>query len=221
MFYSIDSIRRMKKKGSLFLTHLDVDAVYIEGNANLLQHIRGYRPRNDHIEQQLRETINFIKIICWYPANAIGKLWLSDVLYVALRNCLYCSNALNGRYIFGYEDAIKELALTKYEQESLLILREGKYAFRNNLLHFSKKIKTDIFKTSCEAVIRLSILFAKGGVTKWTCDWRRDYWGERLLERAILNGECIDNGFLDKLRNHNYNKNSIKSDIKKILNNRL
>lgn len=221
MFYSVDSIRRMKKKGSLFLTHLDVDALYIEGNRKLLQHIRGYRPRNDDIEKQLRETIDFIKIIHWHPDNSIGKLWLSDVLYVALRNCLYCRNALNGRYVFGYEDALKELALSKIEQEALLILREGKYAYRKRTPGLSQDIETNVFQVGCEAITGLSIQFAKGGVTTWTHNWRRDYWGERLLERAILNNEYVDNGFLDKLRNHNYNKNSIKLDLKKITEYRL
>lgn len=44
MFYSLETIKKMRAKGSLFLTHLDIDSIYISGNKHLMRFYKGYRP---------------------------------------------------------------------------------------------------------------------------------------------------------------------------------
>jgi hypothetical protein len=211
----------MKKKGSLFLTHLDVDAVYIEGDKDLIKEFKGYRPRKSLIRKTLQETENFIKSIGWYPNSDIGRLWLCDVLYVSLRNCIYCKNALSGFYEFGYENALDLLSLPVKTRAAMLCLREGKYLYRKSVLDRSINIPSELFAECGGAILNQSVKFTAGGRTTWNSKWRRDYWGERLIERAILNGEYYDANFLEKIKNHNYNKIKLKRDVSNIIKDKL
>lgn len=216
MFYSVEAIKRMRDKGSLFLTHLDVDSIYIEGDKDLLNMFKGYRPPKRLLKKLFHDTRNFILEIEWHPRGLLGLLWLCDVLYVSLRNCIYCQNAFNERYVFGYTDALKELGLSSSEISIMLDLREGKYIYRRGGF---EEINFDIrnIEYACEAILSCSASFVPGGATDWSRNWRMDYWDERLIERAILNQEHNNDEFLKKIRRHNYNKFSLKSDMKRIV----
>lgn len=221
IFYSAESIKRMRQKGSLFLTHLDIDSVFLEGDRKLLNLFKGYRPPNVLLERSLNDTQNFISNIKWFPNTIKGELWLSDVLYVALRNCIYCINAIKERYLFGYEDALSELSLTAHQADIMMALRSRKYAYRNEEYeNFPDVDVTQLEEVTC-AILGASQSFTAGGSTDWMRNWRYDYWDERLLERAVLNGEHIDQIFLEQIRRHNYNKILIKSHMMEIINQHL
>ena len=218
MFYSLETIKKMRAKGSLFLTHLDIDSIYISGNKDLMRFYKGYRPSKIQVRKLLDDTINFIASIKWYPNTPLGKLWLCDVLYVSIRSCIYCKNALNERYAFGYDSALKELDLNKDTYATMLKIREGKYAYRKKVIQ--NNIWTDIkyIENACRDILKHPIEFKNGGVTNWQGTWRKDYWGERLIERAIINNEHADDLFMQRITQHNYNKFKLKCSISEIIN---
>lgn len=217
MYYSLDTIKKMSKKGSLFLTHLDIDSKYLDGDQKIFSSFRGYRPKKEKIEESLINTSNVIKEIVWYPDTLVGKLWLYDVLYVSLRNFIYCKNALSDIYSFGYEDAIEKLHITQNDSDKMLLLREGKYSYRRNDIKNIENISIKDIENVCQAILGKTVKFLNGGNTNWKQMYRKDYWAERFIERAILNGEYNDSSFLDKIRFHNYNKYCIKSDVARII----
>lgn len=217
MFYSLDTIKNMRKKGSLFLTHLDIDSKYLDGDEKMFSSFRGYRPKKEKIEESLINTANLIKEISWYPNTLVGKLWLYDILYVSLRNFVYCKNALNDIYLFGYEDAINELHITQNDINKMLLLREGKYSYRRKDIKNIEDICINDVEGVCRAILGKTVRFLSGGNTNWEKMHKKDYWTERFIERAILNGEYNDTSFLDKIKLHNYNKNYIKSDMTQII----
>ncbi|RUS02565.1 hypothetical protein [Pectobacterium polaris] len=216
-FYSLNCIKSMKDKGSLFLTHLDVDSKCLDGNSKIANVFSGYRPSKNLIEMTLKDTINFINEIAWFPNSLHGYYWLCDVLYVSLRNCIFCINALNKRFLFGFEDAMQDLPLNSSEIITMLHLREAKYAYRlgkvNDAISFNiKKIEEVSSK-----IVGSNVKFNSGGSTHWNKNWRMDYWGERLIERSIINNEYDDSHFLLKLEDHRYHRNTLKKIMKKII----
>ncbi|KTC19089.1 hypothetical protein AO391_16310 [Pseudomonas marginalis ICMP 9505] len=217
-FYSTETIRRMRNKGSLFLTHLDVDSKFISGDEKLLLEFKGFRPPYDQIQNLLKETTEFIASIDWFPRNDIGRLWLCDLLYVSLRSCIYCKNALDGIFVFGFLDALQACKIPQDEIKTLLALRDGKYAYRKKRLDNSFSFDIEQIELACKFVIGAEVSFHQGGHTVWSEIGRNDYWGERLVERAILNGEHCDDLFMSKMIRHNYNKSSLKLDVLKIVN---
>ncbi|MBV7405605.1 hypothetical protein [Enterobacter sp. ENT03] len=217
MYYSLNTIKKMRQKGSLFLTHLDIDSKYLDGDKKLSSSFRGYRPQKEKILCSLINTAALIKEIIWYPDSLVGKLWLYDVLYVSLRNFTYCKNALNGTYLFGYEDAIERFHATQNHIETMLLIREGKYSYRRKDIKKIEKLTIRNIENACQSILGETVKFTNGGNTKWEQMYRKDYWAERFIERAILNGEYNDPKFIEKIKLHNYNKNCIKSDITKII----
>ncbi|WP_231421178.1 nucleotidyltransferase domain-containing protein [Pseudomonas sp. Leaf59] len=222
VFYSQETIRRMKEKGSLFLTHLDVDGVFLAGNKNLLNEFKDFRPLKSQITKQHNETRRLIARLQWYPDSIIGQLWLCDVIYVALRTCVYCKNALSGHYAFGYLDALAKFGLSEENIRTMLIIRQGKYLYRKNRTTASCTSELSCFdgklvELACRAITECTVRFVAGGSTKWEKIKRNDYWSERLIERAILNGEYHDDEFMKKMTRHNYHKVSLKTDASKIL----
>ncbi|MFI8747417.1 nucleotidyltransferase domain-containing protein [Pseudomonas sp. NPDC077186] len=217
MFYSQETIRRMREKGSLFLTHLDVDSKYVCGDANLLLEFRGFRPLNHQTENLFNETRRFIASVDWFPNSDIGRLWLCDLLYVSLRGCVYCKNAINGIFVFGFLDALKACELPESVVSTLLNLREGKYAYRKKSFSSFQSFNLRSIEQACKFILEQETKFRIGGITNWSKMVRNDYWGERLIERAILNGEHRDDEFMRKITHHNYNKFTLKSDVTKIV----
>lgn len=219
-FYSVESIRRMRSKGSLFLTHLDVDGIFIDGDKSLLEEFSGFRPSARQVHKLYKYTARIVAGLEWFPDSASGELWLCDVLYVALRTCVYCKNAAAGTYTFGYLDALKACRLTSNQIELMLLLREGKYRYRRSYESLAAtKFCFDSAEAQqvCFAVLSEVVEVVRGGQTDWAKLSRRDYWGERLVERAIINKEHMDDEFMEKIKRHNYNKNSIKVDISRII----
>lgn len=216
-FYSLSCIEKMRGKGSLFLTHLDVDSKYLTGDVRLINAFRGYRPSKNLVERTLSDTINFINEIIWFPDSLHGYYWLCDVLYISLRNCIFCTNALDERYLFGFEESMRALSLNSNEISTMLHIREAKYAYRLGKVDDAiNPIIRNIEKVSSE-ILGLRANFRSGGSTHWKKDWRMDYWGERLIERAIINKECDDLRFLSRLKDHRYHRNALKICMEDIL----
>jgi hypothetical protein len=213
MFYSESALLRMKQKGSLFLVHLDIDGVWLEGDISLLDVIRGFRPTPDLVEQTQKGAINFVREIAWYPPGREGFLWLLDSLYVALRNCIYTANAIRGHYVFGLIEALKTFGLSQADVAVMLLVREGKYSYRRSCASLERLPSLKDVERLCRTIIHQEVNFVCGGSTDWHRAWRFDYWDERLVERAILNNEHQSSEFMDKMRHHNYFKTSLKKDM--------
>lgn len=219
-FYSLETVARMRAKGSLFLTHLDIDGIIVDGDETLAESYKGFRPSAKQMEVLHKNTESIITKLKWFPDNAIGELWLYDVLYVALRNYIYCKNASSGIYRFGYVDALTEYGLNSEQTAIMLSLREGKYRYRastTDATSENKKIDIKLAHDACLTVFSKKIDVVRGGKTNWAQLYKMDYWSERMIERAILNKEHNDEEFMSKIKQHNYNKTSLKADIYRII----
>lgn len=222
MFYSFETIKRMKSKGSLFLTHLDIDGILLEGDPSLLETFRGFRPTAHQLKKQLRQTAEFVSHIDWYPDSPLGRLWLCDVLYVSLRTCLYLKNALSNKYVFGFLEAMHTQKIAKDLINIMLDLREAKYIYRkfgqikNDEYPFFKFDISEI-EIAGTLVLGAPLRLHPKGSTSWTKITTIDYWTERLIERAIINQECRSDQFLENMKRHNYNKFILKADIVQII----
>ena len=216
-FYSLSCIKRMKDKGSLFLTHLDVDSKYLEGDSELIGVFSGYRPSKNLIEMTLIDTIKFINEIIWFPNSLHGYYWLCDVLYISLRNCIFCINALDDRFLFGFEGAMQALPLNSDEISTMLHIRDAKYAYRLGKVDDAIEFNIKKIEEVSSKIMGSHVRFYSGGSTHWNKDWRIDYWGERLIERSIINKEYDDSRFLLKLKDHRYHRNTLKKFMKNII----
>ncbi|MBF6031367.1 nucleotidyltransferase domain-containing protein [Pseudomonas sp. P115] len=217
VFYSEQNIKKMKDKGSLFIAHLGVDGKYILGERTLMTMLRGFKPNNNSIQKNILETETFIRNIEWFPDSNKGLLWLSDVLYVSLRNYIFCKNALKTKYIFGYESALKAFGLAQDEIKLMLQLRNGKYAYRKGAKDSITNLTKETAEIACAKILKTQILFREGGITNWESMNKKSYWTERLVERAILNKEHFDCEFIENLKSHQYNKYAIKKKTIKII----
>jgi len=217
MVYSLDTIFRMKSKGSLFLVHLDIDGRYLEGDMHLLDVVKGFRPQREAIYLSLDKTVVFIKDIEWYPSTARGFLWLLDSLYVSLRNCIYCINALHGDYLFGYISALEVFGLSAENIETMILIREGKYRYRKSQKAEEYLVGHDRLSRVCKEILGRHVTFQRGGTTDWLRRWDLDYWDERLIERAVLNSEHAAPEFMEKMRHHNYFKGALKKEMSLIV----
>ncbi|MCJ8315260.1 MAG: hypothetical protein MJK11_20095 [Pseudomonadales bacterium] len=217
-FYSVETLLRMKCKGALFITHLDLDGQILDGDVQLRSVVSGFRPAKFHLQESIKASSRFLENLYWYPDSDFGKLWLFDVLYVFLRNIIYCHNALNHDYKFGFVDAIRAFGLNQEQEAILLQVREGKYLFRHDLgqqepIH-PPYVEMNNLERLVGLICGLPVILKNGGVTEWNGVWRQGYCGERMFERAIINREVPDNGFRELLKNHNYNRRSFTSEIK-------
>ena len=214
---SLESVHHMKKVGSLFLTHLDIDGRIVEGKPSLAVPIAGFRPNARGLEMSFNSSSNFIAGIEWFPSSHEGNLWLLDVLYVSFRNILYCVNALHSSYQFGLMSAMESYGLNDQEMETMLLIRHGKYAFRSMSGSFRDVDAVDI-KWLTSLATRLTKIWVglrKDGTTNWERNWKYDYWDERLIESAIINYEIQDNGFRVQLRDHNYNRRILPEAVRR------
>lgn len=216
-FLSLESIRHMKKKGSLFLAHLDVDGSVIEGTESLLSVIDGFRPHQSALKTAVNATREFTVGIQWFPASPLGALWLHDVLFVSFRNILYCTNALHAIYRFALHDAMSSYGFTPEQMRTMYRIRQGKYAFRSTIRTAVGAEESDMQSLSSLATTlsQGAVSFQKGGRTEWTRTWKYDYWDERLVERAIINREIADRGYRDLLKEHNYNRRILPHVVRK------
>ena len=110
--------------------------------------------------------------------------------------------------------------LTSDQIEVMLLLREGKYRYRNltdNPPATNFSFGPSEARQACFAILSEAVDIIRGGATNWVKLSQRDYWSERLVERAILNNEHDDDVFMSKIKHHNYNKRSLKSDISRIV----
>jgi len=206
----------MKDKGALFLTHLDIDGCAVEGKESLLEAIRDYKPSSNSLCESIAKTKDFVQSIRWVPKSDDGVLWFYDVIFVALRNILYCENALRSKYLFGYVDAASAFGMTDSEVDVMLRLRDGKYSYRRKAAFKDSQTNYDL-ETVIQIVNRVvhqGLSFCLGGRTDWWAEWNYDYWDERIVERAIINNEVADAGFRELLRDHNYHRRELTDVLK-------
>lgn len=215
-FYSRSSVERMKSQGALFLTHIDVDGCPVEGERRILDWIKGFRPPRASALKAASETKKFIGEIGWLPNSMEGRLWLCDTLFVALRNFLYCMNASNGAYHFGLKSAVSAFGLPDRYVKILFEVRQGKYRYRSSSNAEVPDVKGDLHLLAAklaEKVTGQAMHISLGGETDWNADWRIDYWGERLIERAIINNEIADDGYRAMLGERNYNRRVLANEV--------
>lgn len=217
MFYTSETISRMRDKGGLFLTHLDIDGKYLSGDRGLLKLFDGFKPTAAQLQESLKESREFLRNLNWFPDSDKGYLWLCDVLYISLRNIIYCKNAQKNIYEFGYGSALKAYSLGSQDVEVMLGIREGKYSYRKGDMFISGVFNLGVLEDAVGKVVGVPIKIERGGVTDWERNWSFNYWDERIIERAIINNDANDVRYMNMLVRHNYNKVTLRSEAKKIV----
>lgn len=216
MFYSAETICRMRNNGSLFLTHLDLDGKYISGNRKLTALYKGFRPTPNQLNKSLIESRAFLLTLQWFPNSTQGYLWLNDVLFICLRNIIYCENAKNSIYEFGFETALKAFNLCESDIQAIRGIREGKYAYRKGTNKLDNPIQENEIVTVTSKISKSPINLTRGGKTNWP-EKIINYWDERLIERAIINGEIKSKSYMQLIKTHNYSKISLRKAAQDIL----
>lgn len=217
-FYSRNDINSMREKGSLFLTHLDRDGLIIEGNNQISLIYREFTPNEQYLIKNIQESKDFLRKIKWIPNSQKGLLWFNDVLYVLLRNIIYCSNAINKEYEFNYLKAAKNYNRSLKFLRVIEKIRNGKYIYRSDIIKNDKYqfANTLEIEEILENYFDIEINIIRGGTTNFN-EIETNYIGERMLERAIINNDIEYNkNFLNFLKKHKYNKLNIRKELIRI-----
>ena len=91
--YSYKKLLYLSKNGSLFIKHLQISAQITHDDCNQLKSILdNYTTKLDY-NLEIKDALNYFKILENIPSTDKGYAWLSDCLYVGLRNYLIFKNA--------------------------------------------------------------------------------------------------------------------------------
>jgi len=203
-YYSVSRMEWMIENSKLFVKHLIQDGdplVEIKRHRDLLL---TFNIKKEILEEDKRNFINSIRSLNWIPNSTYGFRWGCDYIYTLARNIIYIENSLNGYYHFGYIEAVRYFLKNKNQSETLpffIALREEKYRYRSG----DRAVETfdaTILETVLSTLAEDNIILSLGGATKINCERKITYDTLRLLERAIINQEVSDNGYIKQLQNH-------------------
>lgn len=203
-YYSISRMKWMVRNSKLFVKHLIQEGKPVVEQEAHRRLLNSFLLDVDILRQDQMEFMRCIRSLAWIPSGVVGLRWGCDYVYTISRNIIYISNALEGYFQFGYIDATAQF-LRKQAGTDLLTsfikLRDEKYKYRNGDLgcsDFNLTMLNAIMSMLADVQIHLSI----GGISRLGCRERISYEILRLLERAIINGEVVDDGYIQKLQNH-------------------
>lgn len=203
-YYSIARMQWMIRNSKLFVKHLLQEGKPISEKKEHRRLLDSFVLNTDILEGDRKEFIHFIDSLVWIPPSTAGLRWGCDYIYTIARNIIYITNGFDGFFQFGYGDAVLHF-LKMHAREDLLPvfmkLREEKYKYRNNDLSptdFNLSSLNDILSVLADQPISL----VTHGVSRFSHQDKVSYEVLRLLERAIINGELADEGYVQKLKNH-------------------
>lgn len=126
----------MKRRGSLFLQHLKVEAKILIDSDGLLTRFLSSCELVPPSTAELSKCKDTIKFISSWPDSISLTAWKSDFLYCISRDLLIKTLATKGVLAFGLEDLEREAGLhygiSEEEFKSLHTLRKIKAAYRSN-----------------------------------------------------------------------------------------
>lgn len=218
-YYSSPRMTWMVNNSKLFVAHLILEGKPVVENENHRRLLNTFSIDRSLLKKDQFEFMQSIRSLEWIPPGTSGMRWACDYLYTIARNIIYIENALDNYFCFGYQDATLNF-LKKHKLESLLPifidLREEKYKYRNDDASASKFATWQLEKISTTLTgshIHLRI----GGISNLGQPDLLSYEHLRLVERAIINGEVQDNGYLNKLKNHGEYFFSLRKNAKTLL----
>lgn len=132
--YSKIQFHDMAESHSLFVQHVKQDGQLVRDDEDFLREIlRRYRPRQNYIEQ-LAVAIEPIRSVAELEPSYWGKLFQSDILYVAVRNACILHRATVADPEFDFKRLIawvsSTFGLDLSTRDALLRLRPLKHAYR-------------------------------------------------------------------------------------------
>jgi len=202
-YYSVPKLKWMIDNSKLFVKHIKDDgrAIILSGKHEAL--ISSFRINQKILMNDLTKFIARAENIRWVPKSNLGLRWGCDYLYFLARNIVFISNAIRGEFTFSYRDGV-EVYLRSIGRESLLesfmSLRSEKYLYRlksASLCAVDVRFLDLINSALCANPVDISF----GGLSELGYE-QIDYFQLRLIERAIINLELEDNGFLSMLSSH-------------------
>lgn len=217
-YYTPGRMMWMVKNSKLFVKHVLEDGIAINENSKHRAIISSFRIDASILTRDLLCFKSMLSCLGWIPPGDAGRMWACDYIYAVSRNILYISNALNGFYDFGYERALKFFFRNSdycYLSDFLLI-RDGKYRYRSNGSGVPEHCVASMARV-CQSLIGDPISIAIGGKSSLIVEQRVSYETLRLVERAVINREVEDDGFVARLKSHGEYFFLLRTAAKKIL----
>lgn len=194
----------MVENSKLFAKHLADEGIVIIGNEKHRRLLNSFFIKRDLLLQDRDEFIESVCHIGWVPPGINGLRWACDYMYTLARNIIYLSNALDGFFHFGYQEAVRYF-LSKKNANALfplfLKIRLEKYRYRTGYApnsHFDIKALDDISEVLAGRPVKLKM----GGVSTFSGLNPKSYEFLRLVERGVVNKEFDGEQYLDRLRRH-------------------
>ena len=203
-YYSFGKMAWMVRNSKLFVTHIKNDGITIIESPLHRELLDSFKVNLRILNQDVKNFRRMVKQLTWIPDGINGRLWASDYLYFLSRNIVYIENALRDVYLFGYEEAIRSFLSEKKRPElakDFLLLRNAKYHYRIGSINVDvPEIK--VLERISEVLAERTCPIMIGGTSSFEGIQKNSYQMLRLIERAIVNEEIKDHGFLDKIKNH-------------------
>ncbi|MDY0274023.1 MAG: hypothetical protein RBR42_01125 [Desulfomicrobium sp.] len=145
--YTYENLDYLSKIGALFIQHLKQDSVIVwDHNERLSNIVSKYTPKKEYCDE-IKEASEFFGILNFIEDSQKGYGWALDVLAIGFRNFNILNFANKRIYEFSFKkilEASKHLyCLSNKETDSLCLLRQYKYMYRNHE-NFSKYHKESL-----------------------------------------------------------------------------
>lgn len=136
--YTYSKLKYLSNKGSLFLSHLQLNStITYDFNNRVSNIICSHQPKDNYFTE-LDDARKYFNIINFTPDLQLGYAWFADCFYVGLRNYLIFEYANKNIFEFSYLNIIEllliENRISKEEYSVLRQLRVVKFNYRENIL---------------------------------------------------------------------------------------
>lgn len=151
--YTYNKLNYLSRNGSLFIKHLEKEGKYLKDDDGKLEEIISSFRKKGSYESDLLESLNYFKILDYYPDTISGFAWFCDCFYVGLRNYLILKYADKGIFEFSYLELLNLLendGLVSIDQHS--VLKEVRVIKRNYRENFNNELPDNNFLESLVAI---------------------------------------------------------------------
>jgi hypothetical protein len=203
-YYSVNRMNWMVQNSKLFVKHILMDGIPVVENPNHAALLASFKLDRDILNCDLNEFVNSLCNLKWIPSGISGRRWACDYIYTIARNIIYISNAIDGIFHFGYDSAVEAFLQKRHAFDlagNFSLMKYEKYKYRAGE---QEGISVDrlVIEKVAEILTGRTITVSIGGQSSFKSLRHGSYEFLRLIERAIINGELRDNGYINKLKNH-------------------
>lgn len=201
--YSRKRFLNLSYRNPLFVRHLLREGKFYGLNSKYYRASISGEVSDAFLKKSSDWSVNLCEVAFNTPDSMVGRFWMMDVFYVAVRNFGIVQTHQEGYGSFSYRDCMNFLkhryGLTYEERDALLYLRIAKNRYRsNNISHFDD---TDYIRNTLDKVFGEGFSGSIGGENyqKEFKKGRGYYINMRAIEKQLLSyaghgSEALDNG---------------------------